>query len=405
MRARTRTFGGNTTLLPSATQKWYSSEYAPGTQLDWQAGVGLRLFPERFSSITDVVGNQGGLNPVTHISFTSSLGTKFRDWKRNNLAQTAKMLFDGIYVPMQGTLPDAFGLLPFAPVISSATLSDWAVEAYNAFHDQVPVTVSLPNFIYELKDMKGMIPSVDRLSLTKTASNNFLAFEFGVLPFISDIKAILSLSTAVEKRLKHLIETAGSSTRLSFNRSTVHDEPATFWKALGDPNHVNTTSSGIDLEFVRSTARSEFHCGAQLFQDLKDLSDALATMKALSASGGFNHPARVIWNAIPYSFVVDWFFHVGKLLDSLSVQPFGGTYDVSAVMYSIKTESHWRVFQNFSNGTPADNAYNRQDIGYVNAESYIRRLGFPAQSLFLTNGALTPMQLALSVAMLEQRRH
>jgi hypothetical protein len=125
----------------------------------------------------------------------------------------------------------------------------------------------------------------------------------------------------------------------------------------------------------------------------------MAVLKALSAAGGFNSPARVIWNAIPYSFIVDWFFHVGKLLDSLSIQPFGGEYTVSNINYSIKLEAAFDVYFRMANGQIPSKPY----LGRADYKSYIRRLGFPVSSLFITDGILSPMQLALSAAMFLQK--
>lgn len=365
----------------------------------WSGFRNLFPLPKNISIMDDVVGEQGSFNPVTHFVLDSFI-ENLSPWKDHSGNQRG-LLFKGVPFPLISTfgVPGSFSEWPWLPSISSATLSDWSIEAYNKFNEQVPTTVSLPNFMYELREMKGMIPSIDRSSLSKTASNNFLAFEFGVKPFVADIKAIINMSDSVAKRIQHLLKQQGKTSRLSFNRTTVFDTPYTMIKSLYIPN--NSTPSGNDVYFRRLNAKSEFHCGASLFQDLKDLEDSMATMKALAASGGFSHPARVIWNAIPYSFVVDWFFHVGKLLDSLIVQPFGGTYKVSDVGYSIKTEAVYYATQVF---TESGYSSSIEDLGTVKARSYIRRPGFPATSLFLTNGELTPMQLALSAAMLNQRR-
>jgi len=349
----------------------------------------------------DVVGNKGGYNPVTQkrLSFDIVNAGEVLSWldhadQFTNLQKGVNLPF----VPGSGYLDLPWELSTF----SAANLSDWAIEAYNGFISQVPTKVSLPNFLYELKDMKGMIPSIDRLSLKKTASNNFLAFEFGVLPFVSDIKAILSLSDSVHKRLEHLLATQGKSTNLSFQRDGKFDSPFSFYRDFADPNanySINSSPNFNGVEFKRRTASAKFHIGAKLFQDLRDLRDSMAVLKALSAAGGFNSPARVIWNAIPYSFIVDWFFHVGKLLDSLSIQPFGGEYTVSDINYSIKLEAAFDVYFRMANGQIPSKPY----LGRADYKSYIRRLGFPVSSLFITDGILSPMQLALSAAMFFQK--
>jgi hypothetical protein len=371
----------NGTLI---TEYW-NTEFAKFTQ-----------FPKKYSRITDIVGARGKFNPVDQLSFTSTVGSMIPFHGSDGSLWTP--LYEGIWFPfgVPNTGKD-FGDWTWFPHVSAATLSDWSVDAYNAFNTQVPTKVSLPNFLYELKDMKGMIPSIDRLHLAKSASNNFLAFEFGVMPFISDIKGILALSDNVQKRLKHLLEQQGQSSNLSFNRTQDFEgDPYEFYQSL-IPSDAFFKASNRVL-FKQMGAKASFHVGGKLYQDLTGLSDSLSTLKALSAAGGFSSPARVIWNAIPYSFVVDWFFHVGKLLDSLTIQPFGGEYRVSNVGYSLKQEATYLVTVDLETSPRTLGV-----VGYVFAKSYVRKLGYPVTSLFLTNGALTPMQLALSAAMFHQK--
>lgn len=383
---------------------WFSNPAQEGVDptilYHWLGSEPLFPFPPRHGHMTDVVGEGRSFHPVDHYSLRSFLGP-LQPFPRypgvvGEFGHTADF---PVPFPLggQGSWLD----WPWLPEFSPAVLSDFAVDAFNKFHDQVPTTVSIANFIYELKDMKGMIPSIDKKSIAKTASNNFLAFEFGVKPFISDIKAILNMSDAVDKRIQHLIAMNGKTSNLRFDRTLELSGPEmTFSRSLYNSTDPNQEGTGVFVRFVGTGGKAVVHIGAQLTQNLTDLSDAMSKMKALAASSGFNHPARVIWNAIPYSFVVDWFFHVGKLLDQITIQPFGGQYDLSNIGYSVKSQALFIAHQMHTNGTvPVDNV-----LGTVEAKRYIRRPGFPVSSLFLTDALLSPKQLALGLAMLEQRR-
>ena len=379
------------------------------TFVTYGSGFLYRAFPGHVSRMTDVTGRSGFFNPVDHLSIDSDLHC-FPGFWRGSTSYWAEPVDHGfLALPWLEGDKDWVSGWAWTPVISDATLSSWAIEAYNKFHDQVPVKVSLANFLYELKDMKGMIPSIDRRGISKTASNNFLAFSFGVKPFVSDIKAIVNLSEDVDKRLKHLIDMQGKESRLSFERDIVHEEPYQFFKSWDNPNNTTYSeghSSGV--LFKRISARTHFHVGAGLYQDLTDLKDANAKLKALVAAGGFNHPARVIWNAIPYSFVVDWFFSVGKLLDTLSVQPFGGTYEVGKVGYSVSTEATFQAYARLDEypGFHLDDAFLKGTalLGTISIKRYLRRPGFPAYSLMFSDGMLSTEQQVLALAMLEQKR-
>lgn len=359
------------------------------------------MLPNHTSWIRDIVGHQGSNNPVQQVVvdlFSKGLGSILNGSDLETFTPS-----DGLFLPSTTGACPTLESWPWIPNVSSADLSTWSIEAFNTFSTQVPAKFSLANSLYELKDIKGLIPSFDRKSVTKTVGNNFLAYEFGVLPMISDIKDIVNLSDLVDKRIKHLISVNGKTTRLSFKKVWEDLTPYSFFISNDDPTQndfhfVGNTKQG--LIFQRSHAKFSFLIGSKLTQDLRDLEDANAKLKGLIAAGGFNRPARVIWNSIPYSFVVDWFLNVGKFMDVLQVQPFGGTYALTDTMWSLLATANYRIIAQWTAGiTP------RQiDVGYVNVRSFERYNGFPASSTLLTSGTLSPMQLALGLAMLNQHR-
>jgi len=384
---------------PRSTTFWYEASNVPGVHRAW-SNYPTYSFPHPNHSIMDdVVGESGLYNPIYHFSLSGFLtGIPPVVNPSNGVVYSSDQ---ELSFPMMVNTGEGYHSWPWLPALSAAQLSDYSIEAFNKFHDQVPTEVSLANFMYELKDMKGMIPKLEK-SITKTAANNFLAFSFGTAPFVDDVKKIVGMSEAVDKRLKHLISINGRTTDLSFKRNIIYDETFEFVRSLTDPYAFLLGDGDYDrVYFRRQSARLTLIIRGKLSQDLKDLADANAKLKALIAAGGFNHPARVIWNAIPYSFVVDWFFSVGKLLDSLAVQPFGGKYDITDVGYSIKREASFVA--TYQPPTP-DIVQGNPTLGTVGVKCYERFNGFPATSLLLTDGLLTPKQQVLALAMLEQKR-
>jgi len=363
--------------------------------------------PDHISYISDVVGKQGQNNPVGQVSIDFRLNGGYSPLVYPPTGNTYSFTPKGrLFVPSSGDTIPEIQWWPWTLPISAATLSEWSLGAFTKFSEQVPATISLANSLYELKDIKGLIPNMNLRSLKDSASGNFLGYEFGVLPMISDIQKIASLSSDVDKRLKHLIEVNKKSTGLSFNRTVEDKTPYGFFVSNDNPISNIMTNYAVDTDFSRQglvfkrvSTEFTFHIGGKLYQDLQGLEDSNAKLKGLIASSGFNHPGRVIWNAIPYSFVVDWFFSLGKLIDTLAVQPFGGTYQVSDVMWSVKSESHYEVIVQWGPGW----SVNRVHVGTARVKTYERYAGFPAYSVVLTNGTLTPMQQVLGLAMIHQR--
>jgi len=335
----------------------------------------------------DVVGSRG-YNPVRHFQIRSSVSGLV------NYTNIDGASIEIIDYPLPFII-DNDTLNGIAPLVSSALLNEWSIEAFNAFHDQVPPQVLLPNFLYELRDIKGMIPKIER-SIAKTASSNFLAYNFGIAPFIGDVKKLTGLVESVNKRLNHLRKTAGKPIHLKFKRKLPDLGDLVFERELG-----NGAEIGAHLVYELAGYQGEFVASATLVQNL-DIPDVpLTQLKALASAAGALNPTAVVWEAIPYSFVVDWFFQVGPLIDSMNIQPFGGEYSLSDVGYSLNESFSYRVYQHFYPERGNEKIF----LGTISVRRYKRRLGLPVFSLFLTDGILSPKQLMLATALLDQRRH
>jgi len=284
-----------------------------------------------------------------------------------------------------------YGMIP-DPAASHA--QQWAYDAYTAFTQQIPQKLLLANFLFELKDIKGLLPKIEK-SISRTASSNFLAFEFGILPTISDLKALFAMTEMVTKRLKHLRDSYGKQVDLVFQRTipplaSNPDISVPFLGSFEGPSYV----------VRRLSYQGKFRIFGKLVQKLDIPDTSFATAKAFAAAAGFNNPAAIVWEAIPYSFVIDWFFHVSSLIDTLNIQPFGGEWDVSRVGYSIKDEFLYAVYLDLGSNAGHQQVY----CGTIFVKRFVRKQGFPMSSLLLTDGSLSPTQQVLALALLEQRR-
>jgi hypothetical protein len=350
-------------------------------------------FPVDYSYIADVVGNQGHYNPIDHRVIRTSLSnpsTGVKHYYNNGDVNLTPL--DGGWIIC--TMPNSnFYEQIFPNVYSTADLSQWSFEAYNAFHDQIPSTVSLANFVYELKDLKGMIPKFSKAAGTKNLSSNFLGLEFGIKPFVGDLQKIFALSEYINQKIKSLKENIGKPVTLTFTRPLVQSGPVEqSWEMPG----WNEGLSNSRTRWKLSSYKGTFRATTNLLQNLDIPDEPLSTLKAFAAAAGFNNPAAIVWEAIPYSFVVDWFFRFDQSLGSLAIQPFGGEWTLSETGYSTKESFFWDVTFDFFGVSTA--------FGTAVSTLYRRHRGLPMASVFLTDGSLTPKQLELGLALLNERR-
>jgi len=265
---------------------------------------------------------------------------------------------------------DLSQIVSFCPTVPESMLLDNRLAALSKSITQIPTEVSIINFALELLDFKESFAHYQK-AVTKGglkmhevpgwANSTLLDYNFNLSPFIGDIKKIIGVWQRVTDRLNFLKNNRGKPVRQSFFNPNLWDENPhvgqeiyryTHSGPFGDPadNPVYDTYMGaysgnygyasIDVDSYKAMFSASWY----LLQELDGLDDAWAQLRGLIAGLGINNPAKIVWNAIPFSFIADWMFPFGKTLDYLAVQPFQGRWEVYDVVNSIKET--WRLKQN-----------------------------------------------------------
>lgn len=145
------------------------------------------------------------------------------------------------------------------------------------------------NFKKAFEDL-GCRPS-NRLSAKKSLANNWLELQYGWLPLLSDI---YDASQVVEEEWNRLEPRPPLNRAVSIVRQTEKDlfHPA-------QPAHANVTREYIYT--LRGIINYSVDVQASHFL----------------GSIGLTNPLSIAWEVLPFSFVVDWAFPVGKMLENL----------------------------------------------------------------------------------------
>jgi len=294
----------------------------------------------------------------------------------------------------------------------TSRFSNLCLEAWNKFRTQVPTSVSLLNFIYELKDFKELGKSLSKIPkhlrdgdlekrligpvinprtrrfysagrigkrTAKAVNDSYLAYQFQWAPFVGDIMKLTQLHDFVARKIDYLRKTKGKEVTIRFVKEDCYIHPQ-----LGSPVH-GFFGGGWYNPFTLTKYQCNFVATAKLFQDLEGLDDAWTELRATSAALGFGNPLKVVWNAIPYSFLLDWVGPFGSWLDKAAVQPFTGRWDV----YECTTSAHEVGEIEYSVSRPSGpNSLPRTLQERVRVDKYIRLCGLP-----LTLGAVDFTQL------------
>jgi hypothetical protein len=206
-------------------------------------------------------------------------------------------------------------------------------RAYQNIRPKFKGEVSLPNFLFELKDLKRILPSRARISelakslarinqnpftkrfrraakeagneVTNEVAGQYLSANFGYLPLISDVFKLVGDIQHFNQRLDTFIlygkkPQVGHYTEVVPRAELDQLEEWSNWFEKGW--HKDSVSD------VKWTCTIKY--GYQVL--IPKLNIPNVFIKYL----GFRRNPRVLWDALPFSFVIDWIFRFGKFLEA-----------------------------------------------------------------------------------------
>lgn len=246
---------------------------------------------------------------------------------------------DGPIISFETTSPSLKPLVRNThPFLSEIQLDELALRSEEKLTTVVKTEVSIVNFIIELISVcTGNIKSVKRFATifekiqrlyamklkqlraqgVKEQSARWLAWNFAVKPFISDLKAILCSISNAYKKLKWLRDNNHKVVYLDYTRDDLADQinlDNTWYSQLlcvitrADPS--GTPINGSYVQQVRySELTLKYHARSKIFLSIPDeLLDGMKGIGALwSAMQGLYNPVGILWEAMPFSWLIDYF--------------------------------------------------------------------------------------------------
>ncbi len=307
--------------MPQRTRNYSIPGPASGTyrRFDSQTNtvethLGYAAYGDR-GSMTDTSSGLGKENDLesTQMSITGGVV--------NGTYQTPGSRYRHVYDGFVTQAGSAFATVP---------VSEWtgSIRSYiSALADSHPgePPVSIPNFLFELKDIPDMLMHAgkkakaledlakkkgskniyEHLYSPKAVAEDWLNYNFGWRPFVSDLKDISNLSSWSQDRLQFLSK-------------------RTFVKTGGD----------LGTRIGRGTNNYTYPAGRLSFNTKRDLIDTThewfvghwrvntPTLQAIQSNQlvqighmlNLGSPIDLIYNAMPWSWMVDWFADVGSVI-------------------------------------------------------------------------------------------
>ena len=330
----------------------------PGGTAIWHGSGWLGDFPSYMTvneTVADVVGNRDGVNPFYHKRIQSS-GWVAEGYTKDPIYD--HYAYNGMF---SGYPPYPVGWYGESSPPSDSVSIEMAKSRTNPNR---PIT-DLPVFIFEIKDIPRLIKQAGDLilhgrrllrkekealyELPFKAADSYLGYQFGLRPLIRDVSNMMNFVGSVDKKIATLEKLYSNGGRGRSFHSTVYEDTAREnpgWVVYvtglyGDSNLFRISAITERKKWV-SIKWKPLEPPPRTVDDKRWLATRLAY--------GLDISFATLWEAMPWSWLVDWFTNVGDVLQNTrNTVPVSA--DNSCVMF--QTKCRWQFDGRYGDGYAA----------------------------------------------------
>lgn len=282
--------------------------------------------------------------------------------------------------------------------------------AWNRFRPAKP-TVSLGVFIAELRDLPGLM--FNKLDKFRNLGSNYLAYQFGWRPFLSDIRDWYESCVKLDSQIAQLMRDNGRWIRrggvLYQNQSSDSNVIKFSGNICAACPHVHPSYSLFEGQTSVEVVSEEkaWFSGAFRYYIPGLTSKKWGRLKAISKLWDLELGPEQVYNLLPFSWLVDWFTNVGDVIGNYSSQMEDNlTAKYAYIMLSrkttkkVKTTGVARFMKNLATG-----GYNWSDqssvysCGYDLIEENKNRAAASPFGFEFTFDTLSPYQISILSAL------
>lgn len=217
--------------------------------------------------------------------------------------------------------------------------SDAIEKALSYLRGEIPADVLLPAFVIELPQAIGLVGQLRQAikvvrgnslrDFAREIASGHLAYAFGIAPLISDLQKLRTLTNRIKKKVAYLADFSNVDYRpVKVGISMSRDE---------DTFTCENTAIPCEAYDVPSWKKSVFN-HASVFGRCRRTRQLVAadTRAAYLDALGIGKIGSTIWEEIPFSFVADWIYRCGDILEGLDHSFFKGCLEVTHVGFQSK---------------------------------------------------------------------
>lgn len=302
-----------------------------------------------------------------------------------------------------------------------------------AMMPKIKAELSIVNSLIELKDFltlrstiesakksfeklaNGKIPFKKTLSdVFRSKADVYLQYKFNIAPLISDISGIFRSLARTERRINAFITRSGRVRISHYSRfltESIDPDPqrenGSGFQAFQPEGPVYPLRTYTRMDRFVETEPASFHVQVQYNYNYTAYQVEHARILALLDALGISNDPSIIWNAIPWSFVVDWVFGVGRYLDSMKVGNMDPKINILRCLWSIRRKRRIQI----TGHTATESVYfpyaefppTSLAFPVVVESAYRRNVFLPGRSLIESSG-LSSTEFSLGAALIISQR-
>jgi len=297
-------------------------------------------------------------------------------------------------------------------------LRDFGSSLYNAVKRRTKLSRGLSNI---RKTFSPRDPTMSEA--LGVSADSYLQTQFNILPLLSDICGIRAAISKTKARVNDLLVRQGKRQHRHFTMHVpnlqAEQTDATILYGLGSTQQFQGTySPDINLftpcyrepyrtfECVREssfTAHDLFHAQVEYNFSFTRFQTENAQLLGMMDALGINLNPAIIWNAIPWTFVIDWVINVSKWLDKRKVMNLEPAINISRYSWSYTTMRTTRTRIRTYPNTP----WTHMPWMYLPdlyEQTYRRSSELPTYDSLLAVSGLSSRELSLGVALAITRK-
>jgi hypothetical protein len=236
------------------------------------------------------------------------------DWQGNTRTQGS------LWLNFYGEFHDGFSTsddLP--PAIDYEEIAALGPSAWNSFKPAKPM-VQIGVLLYELRELPRLLYTY--VGELKNIADYFLAVQYGWTPILNDVLRMVKVYQKVSQRIDFLIANSGKPVRRKGRLSSTSDS-ALLWEETGlrmrntAPDLGKPSLTDSWRQSSRYTITRERWFSAEFLFWIDDI--RLPNTRAHIGAGlvGLRITPADVWDALPWTWLIDWFANVGDVLHNL----------------------------------------------------------------------------------------